>query len=289
MGPWVYLNDDFVSAGEACLHVSDLSIQRGYGIFDFIKVLQSTPIFLDDHLDRFYRSASAMHLPLTQDKEALKEIVQEVAFRNMLNVSGIRLTLTGGYSADGYLMGTPNLIITQSSFTEPTDEVRQKGIYLFTKTHQRQLAHVKTIDYLMPIWLQNEVKEKGADDVLYTMNDIITECPRANIFIVTKEGILITPSKNILQGITRNKILELAKLFCAVEKREVSMADLSEASAVFITSTTKGVLPVRQIDGFTYSTNNKISNHLNTELKLINTNLSSTERVLHPAPILPPE
>ena len=279
MKQWVYLNNDFLPAEQACIHVSDLAIQRGYGIFDYIKVLQTTPIFLDDHLDRFFRSASAMHLPIPQKREALKEIVQALAVRNKLTVSGIRLTLTGGYSADGYSISTPNLVITQSNFSEPTEEARKKGLYLITKNHQRQLAHVKTIDYLMPIWLQNEVKEKGADDVLYKTNDTITECPRANIFIVTKEGVLVTPLKNILQGITRNKILQLAKSFCAVEEREVTIQDLSEASEIFITSTTKGVLPVRQVDEFKYDMQNTVSNYLITQLQIIHNGLSTAETV----------
>ena len=60
----VYLNDKFVENDKAFLHVSDLSIQRGYGVFDFFRTVNGIPLFLDDHLDRFYASAAAMYLPI---------------------------------------------------------------------------------------------------------------------------------------------------------------------------------------------------------------------------------
>jgi len=99
----------------------------------------------------------------------------------------------------------------------------------------------------MAIWLQLQVKEQGADDILYYNEASISECPRANIFMV-KEGKLITPAQNILKGVIRKHVLQLAADMLPVEERDIPLQELKLAEEVFITSTTKQVLPVRQVD-----------------------------------------
>ena len=243
---YALINDQFVLQSEASLHLNDLSIQRGYGIFDYLKTLDSRPVFLEDHLDRFYASAAYMNLPFRISREKLAQLIKELIQKNNLADSGIRLTLTGGFSPDGYTVTSPNLWITQSplNFDEASFE---RGIKLITHEHQRQLPQVKTIDYLYAIYLQPLILEKKAEDVLYHNQNVITECPRANFFIVDQNGEVITPSKNILKGITRKKILGFTGL--SIREGDITMEDLENASEAFITSTTKYVLPVTSING----------------------------------------
>jgi D-alanine transaminase/branched-chain amino acid aminotransferase len=101
----------------------------------------------------------------------------------------------------------------------------------------------------MGVWLQKEVKEKQADDVLYYKNNVISEFPRSNIFIVNNNGELLTPASNILAGITRKKVLELAKDVMPVTARDIGTNELMNAVEVFMTSTTKRLLPIVEIDG----------------------------------------
>lgn len=151
MSKWTFINDAFVSESAASLHISDLSIQRGYGIFDFFKVLNHTPVFLDEHLARFYNSARQLHLAVGKTEAELRAIITGLIEKNQVPDSGIRLTLTGGYSPDGYQLSRPNLMLSQHRFQTPTAAQFQKGIKLVTYQHQRQLPQVKSIDYLMAI------------------------------------------------------------------------------------------------------------------------------------------
>ncbi|HEY1112247.1 MAG TPA: aminotransferase class IV [Chitinophagaceae bacterium] len=244
---YVYINDRFVRAEEASLPVSDLSIQRGYGLFDYLKIVDGVPLYLEEHLDRLYYSAGQMRLPLLPQREELKDIIRQLMERNALPHSGIRITLTGGLSPDGYSIAVPNLVVSQSPLTLPSAAAFHKGIKLMTYAHQRQLPHVKTTDYIMAIWLQPQVKEQGADDILYCPGGLVGECPRANVFAVIN-GILVTPSENILKGVIRRQVLHLAKGLLPVEERIIKLEELKGADEVFITSTTRQVLPVRQID-----------------------------------------
>ena len=244
---FLYINNQFLPATDGSLPVSDLSIQRGYALFDYLKVVNGIPLYVDDHLDRLFHSAEQLHLPIIHTREALKDIIRQLMQHNHQPHSGIRITLTGGNSPDGYSIAAPNLIISQSPLQLPTPEAVERGIKLMTYPHQRQLPHVKTTDYVMAIWLQLQVKEQGADDILYYNEASISECPRANIFMV-KEGKLITPAQNILKGVIRKHVLQLAADMLPVEERDIPLQELKLAEEVFITSTTKQVLPVRQVD-----------------------------------------
>ena len=249
MKKWAFVNEQYVAEEKACLHFRDLSIQRGYGIFDFLKLVENTPLFLEDHLDRFFHSAREMFLPIRHTKEELSSLIQELVRRNNLPASGIRLTLTGGYSPDGYGIGEPNLILSQHAIQYPNLDQFRTGIRLITYEYQRPLPHVKTIDYLMAVWLQPLICRSGADDVLYNTNGLVSECPRSNFFIVTKDETIVTPGEHILKGISRKKLLEIAKKKFQVEEKMLKLEDVFHAKEVFVTSTTKAVLPVVSVAG----------------------------------------
>jgi len=245
---YAIVNNELLPANQATLAVNDLAIQRGYGIFDFFKTINHTPIFLEDHLDRFYQSASILQLPVSYSREELKVLFDRLMAQNQLPDSGIRITLTGGYAADGYTITTPNLIITQQALPD-NKGLHTTGIRLVTYPHQRQLPAAKSIDYLMAVWLQSFVKQQEAQDVLYHQNNEVSECPRSNFFIVTKDDTIKTPAHRILQGVIRKQVLQLAAGRYAVEEKPITLDDIYRAKEAFITSTTKSILPVVKVDG----------------------------------------
>ena len=245
---YVLINGDLIPNEEAKILITDLSIQRGYGIFDFLKTINGNPVFLNDHLNRFYFSAAELFLPVDLDREALKRLIQQLMDKNNLPDSGIRITLTGGYSEDGFTPAKPNVLITQSAFTYDKENF-EKGTRLVTYEYQRQLPQVKTIDYLQAIRLQTFIKENNADDVLYHGVSGISECPRSNFFIVAANDEIITPAKNVLQGITRKNILSFSSL--TTKEAVIDLDQLAKVKEAFITSTTKIILPVLKINGKT--------------------------------------
>ena len=258
------INGNIINKEEAVLHINDLSIERGYGIFDYFKTVNNVPVFWEDSLDRFFQSAQAMRLTVDSTREALKESILQLMQLNNIPDAGIKLLLTGGYSADGYSMGKPNLIITQQ-VQKRNEAAEQNGLRLITHEHQRQLPAVKTIDYLMGILIQPLVKEKNADDVLYHQNGCISECPRSNIFIVTKDDQLITPHKNVLHGVTRKQILTIAqKQFTTIEA-DISLDDLYQAKEIFISSTSKNITTIVSVDDKIFSIG-KITRQLQSQL-----------------------
>jgi D-alanine transaminase/branched-chain amino acid aminotransferase len=244
-----YFNNKFIEAEKAVLPISDLSIQRGYGVFDFFRTVNYHPLFIDDHLDRFFNSAAGLYLVPPHSKEEIKAIIFQLINKNRLPDCGIKLLLTGGCSTDSYTVNnSSNFFITQQQIPPFRQEIFDAGVKVITQEHQRELPYIKSINYLMGVWLQQKVKEHQAFDVLYNKQGIVSELPRANVFIVTYDNKIVTPSTNILHGITRKKVLKLAATNYKVEEREVNMMDIKNAAEVFMTSTTKRILPINQVD-----------------------------------------
>lgn len=243
-----FVNNEFIEEDKATLQVSDLSIQRGYAAFDFFRTKNHIPLFLDDYLDRFFNSISLMHLQPTYTREQLKGIIRELMQKNQLSESGIRMTLTGGYSPDSYEPVQPNLIITEQKIQLITPGKFITGLKVITHEYLRDLPEAKSINYLMGVWLQRKVKEQKAADVLYHQKGIVSEFPRSNVFIVTQDKKIVTPAENILKGITRMKVLKIAAKRFTVETRELHVDEIKNAAEAFMTSTTKRLLPITQVD-----------------------------------------
>lgn len=116
----------------------------------------------------------------------------------------------------------------------------------------------------MGVYLQQKVKDAGADDVLYVKDGNISELPRSNIFVVNRQNELVTANSNVLHGITRKHILQLAAQQMTVKEQAVTLTDVLAAKEVFVSSTTKRLLPVHKVNGV--SIGNGTTGPVTTEL-----------------------
>jgi branched-chain amino acid aminotransferase len=245
---FAFVRGEIIPQEKAFLHISDLSIQRGYGVFDFFKVSEDHSYFLNDYLDRFYHSAAVMRLEVPYVRRDLRTIINQLIRQNDLRESGVKMILTGGYSRDGYQPGESSLIITQQPLILPGSELIDNGIKVITYEYVRDFALAKTINYTMGIWLSKLVADNRALDVLYFKNGIVSEFPRCNFFIVRKDGTVVTPAENVLLGVTRMQVLNIASKHYRGETAAVTLADVRNAKEAFLTSTTKRILPIVQVD-----------------------------------------
>ena len=95
MQEFIYLNGEILPAEKAQLHVSDLGLLRGYGIFDFFRSIDGQPVFMEDHLDRFENSAKLMGLPIPESRDKLREIIYEIIRLNPQKLLGVKMIMTG--------------------------------------------------------------------------------------------------------------------------------------------------------------------------------------------------
>ncbi|HSF53817.1 MAG TPA: aminotransferase class IV [Algoriphagus sp.] len=244
MKPFCFADGKIIPTETATIHPMDLGLIRGYGIFDFFRTSGYSPLFLEHYLDRFITSAEKTHLPLAYSREQLRVIIAELIEKNDLLNGGLRMVLSGGVSENHFSPAEGKLFIFAEPLSMPSEEKYQQGIKLLTLEYVRPISDIKTTNYTLPVWHSVNWKRLGAEDVLYHWNGMVSESSRSNFFIV-KNGVLHTPDQHILMGITRKQILKMAG---NVVIRSISLEEVWEADEAFITSTTKVLLPVTQLD-----------------------------------------
>jgi D-alanine transaminase/branched-chain amino acid aminotransferase len=233
---------------KAHVHITDLALLRGYGIFDFFRLVELQPLFLDDHIERFFNSAGFLRLPCPVGREDLKSMILEIIRENQIPNSGVRLVLTGGASPNGYAIGKPTLFVINEPINPLPEDHFSMGIKLISHEYLRDIPEVKTINYLMGIYKLPEVQQKGAVDLLYHWKGKISELTRSNFFMVDQQNRIVSPGNGVLKGINRKHVLKLAGNHFEVEERDLYMDELKNAKEAFITGTTKKVMPVVQVD-----------------------------------------
>ncbi len=254
---YTYINGQILPIANAKIHITDLAILRGYGVFDFFRAIDGQPIFMEEHLDRFEYSTSRLDLKMSYSREHIREHILDLIKLNNHKLLGIKLLCTGGYSEDGYTPTLPNVMMLAKPFTMPQ---HNDSIKLMFVEHLRELPDIKTINYIVPISNLPKMKAAGAQDVLYHFNGLISESSRSNIFMV-KDGKVITPGRNILGGITRKNIIKILKNHFEVEERDITVEEFLSADEAFISGSTKRVVSVQSVDNHVFK-HNKVTHKI---------------------------
>ncbi len=235
------VNGKLTPLHEAGFSLNDLGVTRGVGLFDFLRAEGRIPLYLEDHLARLEYGLRAMGVPsIGQISHAIRELLDANGWEGP---SGLRILVTGGPS---FTLENPQVVITQESVTPPSEDDYLNGAALLLDEYQRELPDVKSTNYLHAVMLYKEMTVFGACDILYHRKGNVTECARSNFFIV-KNSQLITSAEQVLRGITRKQVLEIAPDITEVRERQVTLEDVLSSDEVFITSTIKRILPISRI------------------------------------------
>ena len=249
--PLAYLNGKFVPLKEAKLGILDLGVLRGYGVYEGITVIGGKPFRFEDHWQRFLKSSTALSLTIPISRDDFEAALVEIAAKNAPGKRvTVRVVLTGGEALGGleHVPGRESFFINAEESFALDPALYSEGAKVITQEHQRFMPQFKTIVYTQAVLLQPKRKDSVAIEILYHAGGNMLECSTSNAFIV-KDRKIATPSQNILHGITRKGILELAsEAGYSVEERVVPMEEVYAADEVFITSSFKDIVPVVQID-----------------------------------------
>ncbi|UCH85073.1 MAG: aminotransferase class IV family protein [Candidatus Latescibacterota bacterium] len=242
-----YIDGDILHGGQACVPVDDLGLQRGYAVFDYARAYDGKLFHFRDHLARFRRSADALRLNLKYTDDDVIVIAKRLIGKLGVGDAGLRFLLTGGSAHASPLLENPRFILIAEELPTYPAEMYAKGIKLVTHEFHRDLPLVKTTNYMNAFRLEPLKREKDADNILYCFENKVLECPRDNFFLVCGD-VLVTARDDVLRGITRSVVINLAKSICSVEERDIQIDELDRATEAFISSTSMQVVPVVQID-----------------------------------------
>jgi branched-subunit amino acid aminotransferase/4-amino-4-deoxychorismate lyase len=245
-----YFDGAFLPLSEIALSPYDLGFLRGYAVFDVMPMENGKPFLWDRHFDRLCRSATPLGLSVPVSKESYRGILDELVARNPGERLSFRTVLSGGPSSDSFMPQSGQetfLVLAEPVHTYP-EEMFVKGVKAITLEYERPLPQVKLANHAIAISDLPRRREAGAFEAIYVSGGEISEASQSNVFIV-KDGKLSTTWENVLHGITQGLVLELAEAAgIAAEKRSVTLAELLAADEVFMTGSSKRIVPVVRID-----------------------------------------
>ncbi len=255
----VYINGKFSPESKASISVFDHGLLYGDGIYDTMCSWNYSIFRLQEHIDRLYRSAHAIKIKIPLSKKKFSEAVINTVRKSKLRNAYIKCVVTRGVGPQPLLDPrgcTPNVIIFCRPYMWLAGSSKGKGIRCKI-TQTRQIPNdalsrqVKNLNYMNFVLAKIEAIETGFDNALMpNLSGEVLEGPGLNFFIVEK-GALVTPPKGeILEGITRTAIMDMAvELDISVEERSLSPYDCYTADEAFFCSTAGGVVPIIDIDG----------------------------------------
>ncbi|PWT83414.1 MAG: branched-chain amino acid aminotransferase [Acidobacteria bacterium] len=258
----VYLNGRFVPASEAKVSVFDHSFLYGDGCFETIIVRNGKPFRLLEHIDRLVRTTRVLGIRIPLSPDDLHNVLLEMVKRNSLTNAYARITLTRGEgysSSDPRLCEKPTLVMFAYDLeNHPAEKYGGKGPGLRCMiVSTRRIppvcldARIKANNYINMILARMEAIAASVDEaIMLDINNFISECPSRNIFTVRNNELETPNDHNVLNGITRDVIIELAhKNGWPVRKRDLTAYDLYNSDEVLACSTGGGIKPIVEVDG----------------------------------------
>lgn len=255
----VYIDGNFYPKSEAKISVFDHGLLYGDGIFEGIRAYDGIVFKLKEHIDRLYRSAHMIMLPIPIDREEMIERTLETLRRNKLRDAYIRLVVTRGKGDLGLnprRCPKPTIIIITDSIMLHGNDAKENGIVALISWVKRDpvdaTSHeIKSLNYLNSILAKLEANIWGVDEaIVLDKNGFVCEGVAENIFMV-KNGKLCTPPTytGALHGITAQAVQDLAKkLGYDVEETIITPFQLFNADEVFFTGTASEIIPLREIN-----------------------------------------
>ncbi len=222
------------------------------GIYEVLRVVNGIPLFLEDHLARFYQSAEiagkTIHYSESQINAFLKELIQ----KNKINEGNVLIA------------SKLNLEAFFIPHVYPTVEMFNDGVVCGILKAERENPHAKVFQTTVRQRADQMLAEKKFFEVLLVDHlGKVTEGSRSNVFFVLGNHLVTSPASKVLLGITQQKIFQIAgELNIPVFEREVNFSELSQFDAAFLTGTSPKILPVRQIDAFKFNVQNEIVRNL---------------------------
>lgn len=250
-----YIDGEFVEDDKAVVPAKDITVLRGYGVFDFLITYNKRPFQLEQHVARLENSAREIGLTLNHSNREICDIVMQTLEKNTHHTeSNIRIVYTGGISPDGVTpQGNGILMVYVTPKYELPDWWYANGAKIISVDMERFIPTSKSTNYLSAVFAQQKAHGQGAIEAIYKDRDNnLLEGTTTNIFCF-KGNQLITPPDGILPGITRSAVLELLKDEYTIDLRHINADEMIQMDEVFITASNKEIVPIIQLDDLVIS------------------------------------
>lgn len=252
----VFLNSEYLPVEQATVSVLDRGFLFGDGIYEVIPVFGLKPLRVDEHLQRLQNSLSRISMNNPFDNDTWKHIFDKLLAQNPGDDRAIYLQITRGAHPVRDLKiqaeNCPTIFIMVLQVGAVDVSELEKGIETVTIDDFRWHAcDIKSTSLVANVMLREQATQSGVIDAILVREGYVTEGTASNFFMV-KDNVLYTPptSQNLLPGITRDLVLELAiENGIKCEVRQISEAELESADEIWLTSSTREIAPVIRLNG----------------------------------------
>jgi len=250
-----YLNGRYQPLDEARVSPMDRGFLFGDGAYEVIPVYSRHPFRLEEHVARLESTLASIRLPNPHRPDEWAAIIREVIDRNVWEDQSVYLQVSRG--ADDKRnhafpkVVRPTVFLMSEQLIAPPDYQREEGVACVSAADFRWLrCDLKTVALLANCLLRQHAIDQGCVETVLFRDGFLTEGSSSNIFMV-KDGVLLTPPKShlMLPGITYDVVLELAVSHgLKHEVREILEDEVRHADELWMTSSTKEVLPITRLD-----------------------------------------
>lgn len=251
----VYLNGEYLPLAEARVPVLDRGFIFGDGVYEVIPVYSRQPFRLDAHLARLQHSLDAIRLANPHLRDEWAERIERVSAAAAWEDQGVYLQVTRGPGPRDHAFPAevrPTVFVMAMPLAPPAGELVDRGVAAITVADNRWLrCDIKSVSLLANVLLRQLSVDAGAGETILIRDGMLTEGSASSVFIV-KDGKLLAPPQShlMLPGITYDVVLELAQLHNMPHAvRPIREEELRGADEIWLTSSTKEVLAVTQLDG----------------------------------------
>ena len=256
----IWIDGQYCDRDSAKVSVFDHGLLYGDGVFEGIRAYDGKLFRPRQHLERLYDSAKSIDLTIPMSLAELSTVTEEALGRSGIADAYLRHIVTrgvGDLGLDPRHCPKPTVILIVDTIKLFRPEVLERGLAVITAgtpIPQREALspRVKSLNYLAHIMAKLEGINAGADDVLMLdSGGTVAEGSGQNVFIV-KRGVLKTPPPwaGILQGVTRDAVLELAAgLGIPTQETMLNRYDVYTADEAFFTGTASEMVAIRTLDG----------------------------------------
>jgi branched-chain amino acid aminotransferase len=221
-------------------------------IYEVFRVAQKVPLFIEDHIDRFFQTAKLAAIKTNFSKIQLADYINIVIRNNSLENGNIKISFYPIANED------TQLFIYYTPHAYPTEEEYTIGVNVDLYFAERKNPNAKVMNTDMRHSTDEAKHDQGVYELLLVDNEgFITEGSRSNVFFI-KDGLLITPpADTVLEGITRKQILSLCRENgIDFQESKVHHSELSNFDTLFISGTSRRVLPVKRVNNLDFSVKN---------------------------------
>ncbi len=251
----VFLNGNFLPLEEAKVPVLDRGFIFGDGVYELVPVYSRVPFRLDEHLARLERSLAATRIRNPYSREQWRRHIQGLVDGQPFEDQGVYFQVTRGVAKRDHAFpkdAEPTVFMMSNPLVNPPREQVENGAAALSAQDYRWLrCDIKSVSLLGNVLLRQLSADAGSAETILFRDGRLTEASASNVFIVER-GVILSPPKShlILPGITYDVVAELARADgIALEFSDISEAQARGADEMWITSSSKEVLAIVELDG----------------------------------------